>query len=331
MNNKEILSAYLKSDLNRRYCQPIINQMLQANFRKGQFVIKAGTSRLAVAPNEIEEKAQEIVEFMVRKALLEGYNSLVVPSIVSRDQAPNFYFIQEKPQEDEVWYLLSLLLTGIHTGILGKGKQRYVYILNFVNVPEELLSDFREWLRNKNQIILTNVRSGLNFNEIFITLNLPKGIPFEEFIIAFIFLSCFAKFWKEKWQEKRLATEFGKKLTALPQDSSLVLHVLSRQKKKLYIFPKLGEILVNYYDDFFTSDDLIPSISRFVFSLYIADKDYKEKSAKLLNKFLYYMLEGKINGELLSNAIEMKTTYELKKKDEKVYGLLYASKFFAKL
>jgi CRISPR/Cas system-associated endonuclease/helicase Cas3 len=111
----------------------------------------------------------------------------------------------------------------------------------------------------------------------------------------------------------------------------LVLHVLSRQKKKLYIFPKLGEILVNYYNDFFTSGDLIPSISRFVFSLYIADKDYKEKSAKLLNKFLYYMFEGEVNGELLSEAIEMKTTYELKKKDERIYGLSNASKFFSKL
>ncbi len=321
MNYKEKLSDYLKSEPNRRYCLPIVKRMLQANFRKGQFVITITKTRerIAVAPDEIEGKTQEILEFIVRKALVEGYNSLVIPCMISKEQAPNFYVNKESPREEELWQFLYLLLTGVHS---------YDYILNLENAPEEIVKSFREWLTNKNYIILTSERSGLNIGEILASLSIPKGVPFDEFIIGFLFLSCFAKFWKDKWQEQKLSEELNKAAIVIPEDISLVIYVLSRQKKKLYIFPRLKETLMSYYEDFFTNEDLIPSISKFVFSLYIADKDYKEKSAKLLNKFLYYLFEGHINGELLSDAIELKTSYGLKKKDKRIYGFLSASKFF---
>ncbi len=324
MNYKELLFDFVSKSVNRHYCLPVIRKLLQANLRKGKYVItidKTG-EKLALAPSEIEGRIREILEFIVRKALFEGYNALVIPCIISKEQAPNFYVGDDMPREEELWRFLYLLITGIHCRD---------YVLNLENAPVDIATDFRDWLINKNYIIIGSENAGLNINQVLLNMEIPRGLPLEEFILGFIFLSYFAKFWKDEKEKREIAREIGKAVSAIPDDMSLVVFVLSRQKKRMYIFPRLKETFIKYYWDFFICDDVVPSVSKFLFSLYIADKDYQETSLHLLNKLLYYLLQGHVNGELLSRNIELKVSYELKKKREKKYGIQKAIQFFQKI
>ncbi|MEM2588785.1 MAG: hypothetical protein QXT44_03135 [Candidatus Bathyarchaeia archaeon] len=324
MSYKEMLFKFLEDDLNVQYCLPIVKKLLQANFRGGNFVvtIDKNNEKLIVKPDEIKTQVQTVLDFVVKKALLEGYNVLVTPCIISKEQAPNFYLEEEIPKPEELWRFLYLLLTGVHS---------FDYVLNLENTPAKITENFRKWLMNKNYLVISTERSGLNVKELLSSLKIPKGLALEEFIMSFIFLSYFAKFWKDTKEEIEIARDSGTFLSEIPDDTSLVIFVLSRQKKRMYVFPRLKEILTKYYGDFFLSDDQIPSICRFIFSLYISDVNYREICVGILNKLLYYLLQGHINGELLSRAIELKTNYELKKKEHKIFGLQNAPQFFTKL
>ncbi|MEM1538962.1 MAG: hypothetical protein QXK33_00910 [Candidatus Bathyarchaeia archaeon] len=324
MSYKEMLFKFLEDDLNVQYCLPIVKKLLQANLRGGNFVITIdkNNEKLIVKPDEIRTQVQTVLDFVVKKALLEGYNVLVTPCIISKEQAPNFYLEEEIPKPEELWRFLYLLLTGVHS---------FDYVLNLENTPAKITESFRKWLMNKNYLVISTERSGLNVKELLSSLKIPKGLALEEFIMSFIFLSYFAKFWKDTKEEIEIARDSGTFLSEIPDDTSLVIFVLSRQKKRMYVFPRLKETLTKYYGDFFLSDDQIPSICRFIFSLYISDVNYREICVGILNKLLYYLLQGHINGELLSRAIELKINYELKKKEHKIFGLQNAPQFFTKL
>ncbi|RLG16573.1 hypothetical protein DRN69_00490 [Candidatus Pacearchaeota archaeon] len=319
MNYKEFLFGFLKDKMKREYCLPIVRKLLQANFRKGKYIIKTSDRKLEILPEEIEEKIEEICEFIVEKALKEGYSALIVPFIVSKEQAPNFYITEEKPREEELWWWLYHLLTGIHYRD---------FAVNLANIPKEINEEFRKYLINENFLIFEAEKSGLNINEMLSRLEVPKGIPLKEFILGFIFVSYFAKFWRN-WKEKEnIAGTMGKEIPRITDEASLVIFVLPRQKKRIYVLPKLRKIISYWYSDFSEKD--IPQISKFIFSFYIADKNYKKESAGLLNKFLYSFLQEYINGELLEKSIELKTSYELKKKG-RIYGISNAKQFFSKL
>jgi len=319
MNYKELLFGFLKDRKKREYCLPIVRKLLQANFRKGKYIIKTSERRLEISPEEVEEKIEEICKFIVEKALKEGYSALVVPFIISKEQAPNFYITEEKPREDELWWWLYHLLTGIH---------HRDFVLNLTNVPKEINEEFRRYLINKNFLIFEGERSGLNINEMLSRLEVPRGIPLKEFILGFVFLLYFAKFWRD-WKEKeKVAESVKKKIPEITDEASLLIFILLRQKKKVYVIPKLRKIMLDWYNDF--SERGIPQISKFIFSFYAADKDYKEESASLLNRFLYYFLQDYVNGELLAKLIELKMNYELKKRG-RFYGIANAKQFLSKL
>jgi len=329
MNYKELLFEFLEDRKKREYCLPIVRRLLQANFRKGKYIIKASGRKLEILPEEIEEKVEEICEFIVEKSLREGYSALVVPFIISKEQAPNFYITEEKPREDELWWWLYHLLTGVHCRHFDpRRREEHFYVLNLANVPKEIGEEFREYLINENFLIFEGERSGLNINEMLSRLEVPKGIPLKEFILGFIFLSYFVKFWKYWKEREKVAKIRGKEIPKITDDSLLLIFVLPRQKKKVYVFPKLKRIMLRWYGEF--SEREIPKISKFIFSFYAADKDYKEESASLLNKFLYYFLQDYVNGELLAKLIELKINYTLKKKG-RAYGIANAKQFLSKL
>ncbi|MCS7109663.1 MAG: hypothetical protein NZ903_02610 [Candidatus Micrarchaeota archaeon] len=327
MNYRDLLLYdFLKNDINFQYCLPIVKKLLQANFRGGKFVITIDKTRekLVITPSEINTRLPEILDFMVKKASIEGYNAIVIPSIISKDQAPNFYIGEETPEPEELWKFIYLLLTGIHG---------YDYVLNLENTAKDIVENFRSWLMNKKYIITCRENSGLNIAEMISSLQVPKGLPLREleFVMGFLFISYFAKFLKDIQEEIEIAKDLGRIFSSLSEDATLVIFVLSKQKKKMYIFPKLRNILIRFYGDFFTDEETIPGICRFIFSLYVSYDKYKDISAGILNKLLYYLLQGHINGELLSEAIELKTSYELSKKQGRVYGISASSQFFTKL
>ncbi len=319
MNYKELLFEFLDESINREYCLPVVRKLLQANFRKGKYVIKKPDRKLELLPEEVEGKTKEICEFIVEKALKEGYSALVVPFIISKEQAPNFYITEEKPREEELWWWLYHLLTGVHYR---------EYILNLANLPQKINEKFKEYLINENFLIFEKDRSGLNINEMLSRLEVPKGVPFKEFIMGFIFLSYFAKFWNDWKKREEVAEIIGKREPTITDETSLLIFVLPRQKKKVYILPKLNRLISYWYNEF--TENNIPCISKFVFSFYTTDKNYKEESSGIINKFLYYFLQNHINGEILSKLVELKINYEIKRKG-KIYGISNAKQFFSKL
>lgn len=316
---KELLFKFLESSGNREYCTPIIKKLLQANFRNGKYIIKRSDEKLEILPEEIEGKLEKICEFIIEKSIKEGYSALVIPFIISKEQAPNFYISEERPKEEELWWWLYHLFTGIHYR---------EYVLNLANLPQKINEKFKEYLMNENFLIFEKDRSGLNINEMLSRLEVPKGVPFKEFIMGFIFLSYFAKFWNDWKKREEVAEMIGKREPTITDETSLLIFVLPRQKKKVYILPKLNRLLSYWYNEF--TENNIPCISKFIFSFYTPDKNYKEESSGIINKFLYYFLQNHINGESLSKLIELKINYEIKRKG-KIYGISNAKQFFSKL
>jgi hypothetical protein len=309
VNYKELLFKFLEDENNRKYCVPILQRILMPNKRKGKFIvtIDKNKKRLELKPEELEGKIEGICEFVVEKTLIEGYNALAVPFMISRDQAPNFSLFEEKPKEDELWWWIYHLLTGIHFGSI---------VINLVNVSEEIRNEFREFLVSKKFVVIGG-KSGLNTKEILSQVKVPAGIPLgeQEFILGFLFLTYFAIFWASR-KGKESVEEFKKNLeTTITSDASLFVFVLPREKKRVYVFPRLNRLLINWYEDLFSlkeEEPPIPKISMFAFSFYIRDENYRDITCALLNKFFYYFLSGHINGEILSKLVDIKTVYELK-------------------
>jgi hypothetical protein len=332
VNYKELLFSFLENENNRKYCVPILQRILMSNKRKGKFIvtIDKNKKRLELYPEELGERIKEVCEFIVEKTLIEGYNALAIPFMISRDQAPNFSLFEERPREDELWWWIYHLLTGVHSGNV---------VLNLANVSEEIRKEFRNFLVNKNFLIIGE-KQGLNTKAMLKQLGAPRiTLREHEFILGFLFLSYFATFWAFR-KEKESVEEFKKSLeTTITSDASLLIFVLPREKKRVYVFPRLNHLLINWYEDLFSLKERephIPKISNFAFSFYIRDEKYRELTCDLLNKFFYYFLSMHINGGILCRLIEVKTTYELKeggKKRKRLYGIPRKSAefFFSKL
>jgi len=316
---KNLLFEYLDDDLNRKYAQFIFRKLLQANLRKGRFVIKHQNYRLELKEGDIVNKEKEICEFIVKKSINEGYNAMVIPFIVSKEQAPNFYISTERPREEELLWWLYHLITGLHFGN---------YVINIANVDKKILEEFRKYLKENNFLIFREERMGLDIKEMLSKFNLP-GMFLDEFIFGFLILAYFSKFLSEMKEKARISRELkdsGHKIDeilSVTDEASLLIFVLSRQKKKVYIFPKLRKLILSWFNE-------PEKLSSFLFSFYITDKTYRDLSRSLLNKFLYYFLQNKVNGELLSKLTELKISYELKRKG-RIYRIKNAEQFFSKL
>ncbi len=320
-NWKNRLFEFWKKRENREYCIPIMEKLLQANFRKGRYVIKIKRKRLEILPEEIEKKLEEISEHLIEKALEEGYGAYVVPFMISMDRAPNFFIQKELPKEEELWWWLYHLFTGLHFGD---------YIVTLTNVPEEIVLHFRNHLVENNFIIFQKEKSGIDLKRLAGELKVPPG-PFYDSgsLFAFLVLSYFAKFLRDYKEKEEIAKLSGKSLPILTDEATLFLFILSREKKKVYVFPRLNTLLSKYFKDVIEEKKDLPSILTFVCSFYIGEKRYREKSIGLLDKFVHYLLHGYVSGELLSQLVELKISYEVGR--EKNYGIFGSKDFFSKL
>jgi hypothetical protein len=315
---RELLYDFFKEEINKQYAAFILRKLLQANKpRKGKYPIKIGRETKYFSPEEVEKRPQEICDAIVEKALKEGYNALAIPSLVSVNLAPNFYIFKEEPKEEEIWWWLYHILTGVFFGD---------NVLNLVNIPEETREGFREYLINENLLITGHSSNIRSIQKIF---HIPMGsseLNEYEFISGFLFLSTFVKFWMGQKRKEVTARdfeiEFNKKVT---EDTTLLIFSLSREKKKVYFFPKLNSLISKWFSDVLSSNEkevqITPLISSFLFSFYIRDTKYKKITGSLLNKFLYYFLSGHIKGDILSALVTVKATYELGKKKGKIAGV----------
>lgn len=309
------LDEFFKDPKNRSYAANIINK-LTAQHKHG--LIAKIRNR---GPAEMADRIHEIVGYLVDDAIEEKrYTSSILPTIVSPQLAPNFWFKDEKePTREEIYRLLYLILTGLYRGS---------YIVNLDNAAPPLREDFRKSLIQEAIIIFPEggIGGGVDVKKMFMHLRLGR-FPIKEFGFTLLILSCFARWLKSKIEKpeflKRIE-EIGL-LQVMPDlgvdDSiSLVFFDIPRQKKEMHIFPRLKDFIVKWYYDYLMGAEDIDLLI-FLSSLYITDRNYQEISDSLMNKFIYYLLRGYINGELLTNIINIKVRYELKERKRRIYPI----------
>ncbi|MEM5847326.1 MAG: hypothetical protein QXE97_04540 [Candidatus Aenigmatarchaeota archaeon] len=330
-NYKKLLENFLKEKSNRSYALPIVERLLQQRLRKGHYIIKG---KMKVHESELENNMLHIFESLIEKCVREDkkYDASLIPTIISPDQAPNFYLGRENPTEDEIYRFLYLIISGIYRG---------EYIVNLDNVDERVRSNFRKYLINEKLLIFPSdkEKGGIDLKKLMNAIGIKVVPPLNEFIYSFILISSFVTWIKKESLEienwKKQAEELGipslLEKIGIRDDVALVICYLPKQKKEMYFVPKLKSFISKWYGGYLTGREDYPFIVKFIFSTYIPDKQYRELSSSLLNKFLYYFLNGYVNGELLDKLINLKISYELKEKTRKVYGFSKAKEFFSKL
>lgn len=320
---RAVLENYLSNEQNRKYSAPVLKMLLRQRFRGGVYVIGRGSESSKFSENDLYAKPFEICESLV--AYLRNkreYDASVIPTIISSEQAPNFRIQEMEPDEETLWRFLYLLITGLHYREI---------VVNLDNVPLELFQIFRDTLIREEYLVFGERLTGLNMSKMLSGLKAPK-MPPKEFILSFLVLTYFVKFWKDIKQKKE-------KLESLPSamrmmeyppisdNATLIVFTIPRGKKQMFVFPRLQSLITRWYKKY--SDD-VPAVARFVFSLYISDKKYQDKSLETLNKFLYYLLRNEVNGDLLNKLVVDKLSYELKK-EGKPYGIANILQFLESL
>jgi len=319
---KTALKRFLKQTKNRA-CASIVFQLLTNQYTTGEL------AEIRRKISEDTSKIREGIEFLKNKILKDReFSASIVPTIVSSDRARNFLFANEKePTEEEIYYWLYMILSGLYSG---------TYVLNLINVDEKAKDNFRSILIS-NRVMFSDKR-GVDRKMLAKVCRGP--IPSGEHVFAFAFLNYFMY-----WQKKQMKTEFRKREWGdmldefgLPRslvenwritdETTLVIFDLPREKRKMYYIPRMKDFIQKWYSNFFLDPKMeYPPLGMFVSSLYT--REYRDISSSLLNKFLYYLLQGSVNGELLEKLTSLKTEYVLSAKRQ--IGIVHAKNFFSKI
>jgi hypothetical protein len=328
MNFREELENYFKNKTNRRYSLPIMQNLV------AQYKMDTPIGKLRNNP----DKLMQICDLLVKDCLKqERYTASVVPTIISPQMGRNFYLENEKkPTEEELFEFLYLIMTGIYKGS---------YIINIANARPELMNDFRDYLINREKVIFTGNKDKTDktvgirlteFQQLFINQRLYP--PITEFTFTFLVIAYFLWWVKERSLSKndnylaKMGWEGLLDKFDIRDDTVLIIYGLGGRKKKvMYSISRLKSLISRWYKDYLENKEKYPSIVNTVFSFYIWDKNYRDLSIDLLDKFIYYFLDGYINGEVLDKLMTLKLQYELNKDKNKVYGISAARDFFKKL
>jgi len=329
VNYENLLKEFFKKEANLEYCVPIIKKLLRQRERKGYYVVES----LKVQEDELKNKISDVLKKLIDVSKKEGFDASVLPTMISIKQAPNFYIEKEIPSEKEFYKWIFLLISGIYKGD---------YVINLENTPPKLIEEFREGLLNEKKIILRREEKlkeseGIDFQVFSQKLKIKVHPGISEILLGFLFISYFTAWIKEKEGEKtfeNLIESLGLpkviEKVGITDGATLIIFALHRDKKRVYYIPRIKNFIEKWYKEFLEGKEDIPTIVKFLFSFYILDKDYREYSTKLLDKFLYYFMQGYVNGELLSRLIGLKINYEFKK-GGRIYGIRSAKQFFSKL
>lgn len=320
MNTKEKLRQWLNDDLNREYAE-LLFRKLTPQYTTGEIAELKRNGQIFSAIEKIAERSMED----------EEYSAAIIPTYISSGKARNFLFLgEEEPTEDEIFSWFYLLLSSVRWGDC---------LINLINIDESLKENFRKRLIGSN-IITSSGR--VDTGEIKRIFGININIPSDSHIISFAFLNFFMAWHKRMKFIEEVENEFnflgiddlfvGWEIT---DETTLVLINTAGKggKKEMYFIPKIKSFLYEWYSNFFENPEIkYPPIGRFIFSLYIADKNYRDKSSGLLNKFLYYLLRGHVNGNLLDKLLLLKIDYELSPRQKgKGFGVLDTYEFFRSL
>jgi hypothetical protein len=322
---KKQLNRFLEDGANRA-CASNVFWLLLRQHNTGK--LAEMKQKVIRDPNKIWNGIELLKDEILRN---EEFTASVVPTIVSSDRARSFLFEGEKkPTEEGIYRWLHMLLSGLYSG---------AHVLNLINLDEGARREFRECLINA-QVMFADQR-GIDARKL---MKICHGaMPWNEHALAFLFLNYFL-YWLREQTKANLSEEEYKKFLddiGLPRslledykitdETTLVLFIIPpRGKREMHYFPRLRSFIQRWYSDFFSDPKLrYPPLGMFTSSLYIRDKEYRDLSEHLLNKFIYYLLQGRINGELLEKLIVLKTHYVFA--TERKAGITRASNFYSKL
>lgn len=322
---------FFEKESNKNYAYPIFS-----SFIFGQLRGSSGGKIREILDNP-ESYLKNFFQLFEDLAQKKEYTASIFPTIISSKEAINFFLPGEKkPNREEVFQYLYLVSTGIyHRNI----------IINLITEKENKWESFLSKLKSEESfIILTknenqqskkpSISVEINFNTLkkYIGCNIPF-IPLERNIFLLTIINFFVVWWlKEKNKIKiNSLEEIGKVLTSkigLSDNAVLIVFEKRRNEKtKVFFYPRLSRFIQKWYSEYLKTgkeeDNYLP---KFLFSLVDFDD---ERSINYLDKFLYFLFRGNVNGEILEKLLNLKTKLiiNLRKEGKQVFPILEVSKF----
>lgn len=261
------------------------------------------------------------------------YQTSIFPTFISYDRGKNFAFRSEKkPDKEEVYRIIYLMLTGIYIPSSN-------LLISMDSSEESLWESFTKHLKKEENAVVikdpkNDLPAGINYRFIYEYLKF-KGFPLGyPHIFTFAFLNFFVVWWLKEKEKIKISDPFtiGKELTkkGLSDDVNLIVFYFSKEAgNKVYFFSKLNSFIIKWYGDYLlSSEDKDLILPNFLSNFLIFDKKYKDLSFHTMEKFVYYLLQGYVNGELLDKLIRLKVDHSLKTSRK---PLFLTDKFYEKL
>lgn len=287
--------------------------------------------------NLYNNKFFELFDRIVEESEKKGYSAIIYPTIVSFSNAKNFFLNEEKnPTREEIFQFLYLVGTGVFSGgfvvnLLGGNQENWERFINTLKKDEAAI------LRGDQKTL--NIK-GLDLNYISSYLNVNVKIPWDKrHIFIFAFINFFVVWWLKEKEGRMIPrpsniSEFMAE-KGIDNSATLVLFEFSKsEKNKVYFYPRINQFINKWYSEFLVSgkkEDIF--LPQFLFSFLIFDKEFRDLSRNYLDQFLYFLLRGNVNGELLEKLVQLKVKSSIKnrKNNKKVYPVKFVDKFYAKL
>ncbi|MEM3396872.1 MAG: hypothetical protein QXO11_03405 [Thermoplasmata archaeon] len=265
----------------------------------------------------VRNKIMEFLEVIVEQSINEEAKSFIWPTMIKES---NLNMIGEGvEEEEELWRVLYLIYTGVKFGS---------YIVNMDNIGDS----GRKWLRNT--LITSTVimgRKGLDFKPIMERLKIRFNPASQPFFSTLVLLQFWAVKGLEDWRkyegetnvepwERIISEKFGADF-GWSENTTLV--IFGRETKGMYhVFPQSINLIKKWLNPENTTVEFLNSIVN------ISDQQLRELATKKREMLVYYLLRyHRINGELLSQIIEIKCNTELKK-HRGIYGVAGAKQFY---
>jgi hypothetical protein len=199
------------------------------------------------------------------------------------------------------------------------------------------MEKFRNSLAKKAILLADETWMGIDIKKVLRELGIRK-FPLTEFGFSLLMLSYFISWIKERtqgdqeWIQRINAIGLSSALSELGIDDTIALITFNihKQKKEMYIIPRLKDFIVKWYENFMSGMEEPAYLLSFLSSIYVNHKNYREVADPLMNKFIYYLLRGYVNGELLCDIVNLKIKYELKE-NLRPFPIQRANEFLAKI
>ncbi|MFH8120206.1 MAG: hypothetical protein QXS37_05380, partial [Candidatus Aenigmatarchaeota archaeon] len=286
---------FFKKESNKNYAYPIFSSFIFGQIKHGEI------RRILNEPESYKQNFFQIFEDLAKK---KEYSASIFPTLIAPKEASNFFLGGEKkPDREEIFRFLYLISTGIyHSNI----------VINLITKEEDKWEDFLSQLKSEASLIILNENrqlKGINLNILKekLGINIPLILLVRN-IFLFTLINFFVVWWLEEKNKIQIDSleEIGKELIkiGISDDAVLVLFEKPRgEKTKVFFYPRLSRFIQKWYSEYLlTAKEENNYLPKFLFSLVDFDD---ERSIKYLDKFLYFLFRGNVNGEILEKLLTL--------------------------